>query len=312
MKMIRYLLPLSGIAMTLWLQSCLSGKQTPASSSALDSLGTELTEAIKDVDGKIGIAVITPDNDTLTINNTADYQLMSVFKLHQAIASAHQLDMEGRDLDTVITINRTSLDPETWSPMLKEHADEALIELSVREMMEYTLQNSDNNVSNVMFDRILPVGETNDFIHNATGINGFELKHTEGDMRRYHALCDENRSTPLACALLIKMVMTDSLISAQKQNEIRRILTECQTGKDRIVAPLNDIPGIIVAHKTGSGYRRDNGRLAAHNDVGYIILPDGRTYSLAILVRDYNGSEREASQIMAKISKIVYDFITRQ
>lgn len=75
--------------------------------------------------------------------------------------------------------------------MLKEHSDEALIELSVREMMEYTLQQSDNNVSNVMFDRILSVGETNDFIRNATGINGFELKHTEGEMRRNHSLCDE-------------------------------------------------------------------------------------------------------------------------
>ena len=303
---------LSGIATSLWLQSCLSGQHTSATTSALDSLRTELAEAIKDVDGRIGIAVITPDNDTLTINNSDDYQLMSVFKLHQAVASAHKLDMEGRDLDTVITIDRASLDPETWSPMLKVHSDEALIELSVREMMEYTLQQSDNNVSNVMFDRILSVGETNDFIRNATGINGFELKHTEGEMRRNHSLCDENRSTPLACAQLIKMVMTDSLVSKQKQEEICRILTDCQTGTDRILAPLDTIPGVRVAHKTGSGFRRDNGRLAAHNDVGYVMLPDGRAYSLAILVRDYNGSERDASQIMARISRIVYDFFARQ
>ncbi len=45
----------------------------------------------------------------------------------------------------------------------------------------------------------------------------------------------------------------------------------------------------------------------AHNDVGYFRLKDGRSYSLAVFIRDFRGSEEEASAVIANISKCVYN-----
>lgn len=74
------------------------------------------------------------------------------------------------------------------------------------------------------------------------------------------------------------------------------------------MAPLTDKQGVCVAHKTGSGFRNAEGVLTAHNDVGRIQLPDGRHYTLAIFVKDFHGTETEASTHMAKASDTVYRY----
>ena len=48
---------------------------------------------------------------------------------------------------------------------------------------------------------------------------------------------------------------------------IKRRNKECKTGIDRIVAPLLDKEGVVIAHKTGSGCVNENGILAAQNVV---------------------------------------------
>ncbi len=271
-----------------------------------DMLRRELQAIADSVPGKVGVAVIMPDGDTVTINNDADYQMMSVFKLHEALAVCHALDRQGVSLDTIISFPRSEMDPETWSPMLKEHAEENL-NLTVEELLRYILQQSDNNASNLLFDRIVSVEDCDRFIRESTGIDDFRISYTERQMHRNHALADGNRSTPLACARLIEKVFSDSIVSHQKQRVVQEILLDCKTGLDRIYAPLKDKPGIALAHKTGSGFRNSEGILMAHNDVGRVTLPDGRTYVLAIMIKDFNGSEDEASAVMAKISMTIHN-----
>ena len=78
---------------------------------------------------------------------------------------------------------------------------------------------------------------------------------------------------------------------------------------DRLGAVISQHPELFFAHKTGSGYRNAIGELAAHNDVGYFRLPDGRSYALAVFIRDFYGTEAEASDLIAKISYEVYYYI---
>lgn len=295
-------------ALTVW--TAVAGIMLATSCGAPAGSGNVLREkleaAISDVPGRVGIAVISPEGDTLTVNNSGDYQLMSVFKLHQALAVAHALDLQGVSLDTVIRVRRTEFDPDTWSPVLKEHPD-SLLSLTMTEWLSYLLQQSDNNVSNMLFQRIASVAATDSFIRASTGITDFRLTVMEEQMHRDHSLADGNRSTPLACASLIRKVFTDSLVSPVKQKAICRILSECRTGLDRIHVPLAGESSIKLAHKTGSGFRTPQGILMAHNDVGYVTLPDGRAYVLAVLVKDFDGSEAEASAVIAAVSAIVYE-----
>ena len=62
-------------------------------------------------------------------------------------------------------------------------------------------------------------------------------------------------------------------------------MVECQTGQDRLVAPLLD-KKVTVGHKTGTGDLNAKGQQIGCNDIGFVLLPGGRTYSIAVFVKD--------------------------
>ena len=64
--------------------------------------------------------------------------------------------------------------------------------------------------------------------------------------------------------------------------------------------------GARIGHKTGTGDRNAEGELIGVNDAGFVILPDGRHYTVVVFVKDIPGSLERASQIIADISDIVY------
>lgn len=275
----------------------------------LETKADTLKDLLADIAGKypgeIGIAVITDDGDTIAVNNEVKYPLMSVFKLHQAIALCDMLEKQGGALDSIVMINISDLNAETWSPMLKDYTED-VIEIPISELLRYTLMQSDNNASNYMFENLCAVEETDSFIATLIPRDGFKLTVSEADMWSDHKRSYENRTSPLSAAMLINGLFADSTICNVSRNFICNTLRECQTGKDRIAAPLLGETGVTVAHKTGSGFK-DNGILVAHNDVGYITLTDGRSYSLAVFVKDYHGDEAQAAEVIAEISAAVYN-----
>lgn len=255
--------------------------------------------------GDIGVAVIINGADTVTVNNKSIYPMMSVFKVHQALAVCNDFDHKELSLDSVMTITRDRLNPNTWSPLLKEHP-EAVIKLAVRDLLRYTLTQSDNNASNLMFKRLAGVAQTDSFIATLIPHSSFRIAYTEADMQADHAKAYSNYTSPLGAAMLMERLFTDSLVSREKQSFIKATLGECTTGKDRIATPLLEVKGASIAHKTGSGYTNEQGILAAHNDVAYICLPNGTRYTLAVLVKDFKGNESEAAQAIAHVSSVVY------
>lgn len=275
-----------------------------------DRLADSLSRIVSAYPGEIGVAVIVNGTDTVTVNNRSVYPMMSVFKLHQALAVCNDFDRKGLSLDSLLTIRRDELNPETWSPMLKEHP-EPMITLSVRDLLCYALIQSDNNASNLLFERLVSVAETDRFIATLIPRSSFQIAYTEANMQAEHDKAYANYTSPLGAAMLMERLFGDSLMSREKQDFIKDALGECATGKDRIVAPLLGVEGVTVAHKTGSGYVNEKGMLVAHNDVAYIRLPGGTHYTLAVFVKDFKGDEAQASQAIARISFMVYLMVTR-
>lgn len=268
------------------------------------SLLHELYAFIDSVPGTVGVAFIS-DGDTVTVNNGVHYPMMSVFKLHQALAVANTLGKAGIPLDTLLTINRTDLDLYTWSPMLKEYTAERFT-VPVSQLMEYAVTKSDNNASNLLFRHIVSPTETDAYIRSIAKDPTFRIQYSEAEMKADHALSYGNYTTPLSAALLIKQVMEGSIIGKNYQDSIRKYLSTVTTGQDRLGSITEGSAIMLFAHKTGSGYRNEAGELVAYNDVGYFRLRDGRSYSLAVLIRDFAGTEAEASAIIADISRRVY------
>lgn len=266
-------------------------------------LEKELTAIADSAKGDVGIALIY-DGDTLTVNNDAIYPMMSVFKLHQAVALCRMFEENGTSLDSVMTLRRSELDPDTWSPMLKDHTGEE-ISLPMRRLLEYTLIESDNNASNEMFVRLMSPAACDSVIAGIIPRGSFEIRFNEAEMQTDHSRAYSNRTSPLGAAILIDLLFTDTLVGKSYQDFIKSALLRCQTGPDKISAALSETEGITIGHKTGSGYRDENGRLAASNDVAFVTLPDGRHYALAVFVKDFDGTDAEAAATIARISAAV-------
>lgn len=292
---------LTAVAAVFLLTAC--RQSNSVSSDYKAELKKELTAIADSAKGDVGIALIH-DGDTLTVNNDAIYPMMSVFKLHQAIALCRMFEKNGISLDTVMTLRRSELDSDTWSPMLKDHTGEE-ISLPMRRLLEYTLIESDNNASNEMFVRLMSPAACDSVIAGIIPRGSFEIRFNEAEMQDDHSRAYSNRTSPLGAAILIDRLFTDTLVGKSYQDFIKSALLRCQTGPDKISAALSETEGITIGHKTGSGYRDENGRLAASNDVAFITLPDGRHYALAVFVKDFDGTDAEAAATIARISAAV-------
>lgn len=289
----------------------IGGVDTDLSLNTVALLRDSLDGITDSYPAEIGIALITDIGDTIVVNNVSQYPMMSVFKLHQAISLCDLLSRTGKPLDTVVSINRSRLNPDTWSPMLKDHTDKIIV-LPISKLLDYTLTLSDNNASNWMFENLQSIQDADRFIATIIPRESFSISYTEAEMANDHSLAYSNRTSPLGAAILIDRLYNDSILSPTYASFIRNTLDDCKTGQDRLVAPLKDKEGIIIGHKTGSGYRNENGILAANNDVGFIRLPNGRHYTLAIFVKDFQGSEEEAAEAIARISETVYKAILEE
>lgn len=279
---------------------------------AYGELESMLLEIVEDKLGKIGIAVIIDSTDTIVVNNDSDYPLMSMFKLHEALAVCDKLDADSVGLDAMMTVNQENLNPDTWSPMFKKHSAEDSFSISVGRLIEYILVDSDNNASNLLFEKVVSVTETDSIMRSFVSDGNFALKYKESEMQADHGLAYENRSSPLAYSVLVNKLFTDSIVSPEKQNYIKNAMEKCDTGMKRLAGPLVDKNGVRFAHRTGSGYVNSRGQIVAVNDGGYVILPSGKEYAITVLVKDYAGTQEEAESVISEISETVYEFINER
>ena len=201
-------------------------------------LETQLKEAIKGKKAEIGIAVIIDGKDTITVNNDIPYPLMSVFKFHQALALADYMGKQKQSLETRLPIKKSDLKPDTYSP-LRDKYPQGGIEMSIADLLRYTLQQSDNNACDILFNYQGGPDAVNKYIHSL-GIRECAIVGTETTMHEDLNLCYENWTTPLAAAKLVEIFRKKPLFPKVYKNFIFQTMVECQTGQDRLVAPLLD------------------------------------------------------------------------
>lgn len=272
-----------------------------------NQLRTKLSEFIQGKKAEIGIAVILNGQDTVTVNNNARYPLMSVFKFHQALALADYLNRNNIPLDTKLPIKAEDLMPDTYSP-LRDNYPQGGIEMTIADLLKYTLQQSDNNACDILFSYQGGVKAADDYIRSL-GIDSCAIAFTENDMHQQVERSYQNWTSPLAAARLLEVFLHRPLFGNAYKDFIYQTMVECKTGTDRLPAPLTG-KGVTIGHKTGTGDLNGKGQMIACNDIGFVILPDGGNYSIAVFVKDSEGNMKANSQIIADISQIVYEYMT--
>lgn len=277
---------------------------------AEEPLEAEILKITEGADARVGVALIVDWQDTLTVNNDYRYPLMSVMKLHQAIAITSYLEEKGRSLDETISITNRDLKTDTWSP-LRDRYPEGNVRMSIRELLCYTLQQSDNNACDILFDRFA-APEYVDSIIRSMGFRDFRIAATEDEMHRDLKKCRENVSSPLSAAELMDRLASGTLpLGKEYADFIRSTLLECRTGLNRLPLPLEG-SGALIGHKTGTSDREADGRWTGINDVGFVLLPDGRSYTLAVFISDSALGMEENEKLIADISGAVYSELSER
>lgn len=283
--------------------------------NGLKELENELRRFVSDKDATIGIAVIVDGKDTLTVNGTREFPMLSFYKLPIALAYANHCRRNSMTLDTEVSIGKEDLHPDTYSPMTERILADATLATSgltrpAKELLDYMLRLSDNNASDIILREAGGPESVARFLLS-NGITDINVKHTEDAMHRDNSLCYQNSATPLAAAKLMWKLHTDPADSLTA--EIKRILETCATGTNRLAAPLAPA-GATIGHKTGTGFTLPDGRQMAVNDAGYILPSSDTTtpppYAIAVFIKDSAYTLPQTETLIATISAITLRHLT--
>lgn len=286
------------------------GKSMVSVAQSISSVTGALQQLIERSDASVGVAAIVDGKDTIVVHNEDHYPLMSVMKLHQALAVCHELRQKGQTLNLSLYISTRSLKPDTYSPM-RERYPEGNLFLTVKELLDYSLKMSDNNACDILFDWIGGPQKVDSYIRSL-GLNQFAVAVTEEEMHQNPETSHLNWTSPLDAVLLVEKLLKENILDSDDKKYIFQAMLDCTTGKDRLWKPLEKTAGLRLGHKTGTGTYNREGRLTGINDVGFVLLPDGRYYTIAVLVKDSGMSLPATSQLIADISGIIYQYVCTQ
>lgn len=273
-------------------------------SSRSSQLRSALQQYIDRQDARIGVAVIFDGTDTVEVNGHDRFPMLSVYKFPQALAVADHCRRNGVTFSDSITICADEIKENTWSP-LRDTYGATDLRLPVSELLALILQQSDNNACDILF-RLIGGPAVADSLINSLGFSGIVIESTEDEMHRDTGLCYRNSSTPIEMARLLDRFNTSIRNQGEEFEEIARLMETCATGTDRLLPPLAT-SGAILGHKTGTGDTDADGRIIAINDCGYVTLPDGCRYSIAVFITGSGADMPSTSAMIAEISRIVLD-----
>lgn len=270
----------------------------------IGALHAQLSDFVAGKDARIGVAVITDSGDTLGVNLEQPFPMLSVYKFPQALAVAEHCRSNGISLFDSIDIASVEILPDTWSPLRDKYGIRDL-RLPLAELLALTMQQSDNNACDILF-RFLGGPQVVDGLMAEWGFGDIRVVSTEDEMHRDVNLCYRNSSTPVAMARLVDYFDRELRKRSPEYTFIAGLMETCATGTDRLAAPLVDVEGVTVGHKTGTGDRNSRGEIIGLNDVGYIHLPVGRRYAIAVFIADSTYDLLRTAALIARISEMVY------
>lgn len=273
------------------------------------SLEKELNEFVRGKHAQIGVAVVSEGKVIARVNERRHYPMMSVYKFHQAMAIAHRMERDDIPLDTLLYISKQDLKENTYSP-LRDTYPAGGFQMTVRELLRYSLQQSDNNACDILFRFLGGTQVADDYIRSL-GYKNCRIRYTEDEMHQDIVLCYDNWTRPSDAARLIYTLFNSEKFAGKHFEYIRECLEQCQTGLDRLSAPLL-ATNAIVGHKTGTGDKNARGAIIGVNDIAHIRLPNGRRYAIAVFVKDSYYDMAETSRLIAEISERVYTWFCRE
>lgn len=270
----------------------------------LDSLRNEIESYLTTKNAEVGVGILCIETgDTLAIGNQRKYPMQSVYKYHLALAVLDMVDKGELSLGQKIKINKKELIPNTWSPIREKYPD-GNVELTLAELIQYTVAESDNIGCDILFRLIGGPRAVEKYI-KSLGIGDISIKATEAEMHKSWKVQFTNWTCPLAAVQLLNKFYKEKILTPASYDFLWNTMLNTTTGPKRIRGLLPK--GTRVANKTGSSGTNSKGMSAATNDIGIVTLPDGSHFAIAVFVSNSKENHETNEKIIAEITKMVWD-----
>ena len=253
-------------------------------------------------EARIGIAILSPDG-VLFSRQDSLLPMLSTFKFPLALAVLEKAATTGTPLASTLDIGPEWLESGTYSP-LRDSLPATGGRVTLAALLHYSTSLSDN----IACDRLLDfVGgpEAVDRYLRTRGFDGFRIAASEHTMHLDPENQRINVARPSALCKLFARFLQGGLLPSEQEAFLRHLLEDATTGANKLRAGLPE--GTVLGHKTGSSDRTPQGIRIAENDAGYVRLPDGRSYCIAVMVIDSPADDATNTAAIAAISKAVYE-----
>jgi len=270
-------------------------------------LKKQIESVIQGYNAKIGVAVqFYHSGEIITVNDENCYPMQSVYKFPLALAVLHEVDSGHYSLDKKIRVTKEDLLPNTWSP-LREKYPEGDVDITIRELISYTVGQSDNNGCDILFRMLGGPIKVDEYVKDL-GVENMHIFATEEEMHQNWEVQYKNCSTPSAMLQVLKHFYQGNILSEESYRFLWDVMTERRFGLRRIMGELPE--DVTVAHKTGTSGRNESGLAAATNDVGIVVPGEGKEFAIVVYVSDSTEEEVVREKIISEIAKLTFDYYT--
>ena len=267
---------------------------TASCDTATRQFESRLDEILSGHKAFVGVAVRTPGGETIARNDTL-LPMMSVFKFPVALAVLDRMQREGIPLTQPISITPDLLLPGTYSPM-RDSLPAGGGTLTLGQLLRYMVSESDNIACDILL-REAGGPEAVEAYVRSLGIGGIRI----GNQR-------VNKARPSSVCTLFDLFLQGRLLKGEYNALLQRLLCGTTTGANKLKAGLP--AEIVIGHKTGSSDRTAEGIRIADNDAGYVLLPDGRRYCIAVFVTESEENDAANAAIAASASRAAYEYFS--
>ncbi|MBU3077459.1 serine hydrolase [Sphingomonas quercus] len=287
---------------------------TPAIPSAAVALDARLRRLGEGFRGEVGLAVRDVQTGWTSHYNGLDYfPQQSVSKLWVAVSLLDRVDRGALGLGDRVTVSADDL-TLFHQPIRPLALKPGGFRTTNEDLLVRALTQSDNTANDRLLREVGGPDAVRDTLARKglmgirfgpgerplqSGIAGLEWKPAYAQGGGFYAARDTlpdavrraafdgyvadpvDGATPFGIVDALARLKTGQLLSTGATEQMMDIMSHTRTGPQRLKGGLP--PGWTLSHKTGTG-QVFQGEQAGYNDVGILTAPDGRAYSVAVLI----------------------------
>ncbi len=307
-----------------------AGMDTSAQEHNVQDIAQKIERVSQGLAGRIGVAAQELGSGvSVTINGDEAFVMASTYKVAIAVTLLDRVDNGQLELTELVDVPLETMVVGP-NPITMNFVHPG-VQLSVANLIEPMITESDNTATDICL-KLAGGPEAVTELLRSIGITELRVDRSTAEiLRDFYGLPDKayasvaaeayakdptlaarqsdrnlefekdprDHSTPRAMLDLLLAIDSGKVLSKESRDFLLATMSRTRTGSGRLKGLLPK--GTPVAHKTGT-----IGGVA--NDVGFITLPDGRRFAIAVFTKSSTTSEADRDRAIAELSRSLYDF----